>query len=207
MALQGRPSANTRRVGTLRVRPPLPKRKGEPAMKPEIRMLSLGLDAVEAAFWPKVRIGQPEQCWPWSGRPNQKGYGRFCFRGQVVLAHRVAYALTHGPTDLCTCHSCDNAICCNPAHLWSGTRGENNSDMWAKGRGVSNGHLPNSGQFTTSKMAGENHHAHKLSESGVRELRRLRAGGRLVSALARQFGISEGQVSKVALGRSWPHVR
>ena len=60
----------------------------------------------------------PNECWPFRSRKNHKGYGELQIAGgQVVFAHRVAYALEHGdvPDGLHVCHRCDNPACCNPA--------------------------------------------------------------------------------------------
>lgn len=32
------------------------------------------------------------------------------------------------------CHTCDNRICCNPAHLYVGTAASNTRDMMVRGR-------------------------------------------------------------------------
>ncbi len=55
----------------------------------------------------------------------------------MTTAHRVAYTLAFGPIQprMVVCHRCDNGLCCNPAHLFLGTAGDNSRDMMAKGRG------------------------------------------------------------------------
>jgi hypothetical protein len=70
-------------------------------------------------------------CWEWTGY-LKKGYG---WTG-AGLAHRKAYALAFGaiPAGMLVCHRCDNPRCCNPAHLWLGTNGDNIRDMARKGR-------------------------------------------------------------------------
>jgi HNH endonuclease len=86
-------------------------------------------------FWSK--INKTEGCWLWTGVTAQ-GYGRAHLRGmKSALTHRIAWELTTGapvPEGLCVCHHCDNPPCCNPSHLFLGTRGENNSDSAKKGR-------------------------------------------------------------------------
>jgi ribosome-binding protein aMBF1 (putative translation factor) len=100
-------------------------------------------DAQEALFWSKVdRTDDPNACWEWTEGRNSCGYGylpgdiaRRDNKG-VVLAHRYAWELTHGPIpqDRFICHHCDNPACVNPAHLFCGTRSDNMRDMVAKGR-------------------------------------------------------------------------
>lgn len=69
-------------------------------------------------FWAKVECGQPDECWPWTGTPDN-GYGRFWAGGKSLLAHRVAWILKHGdvPPGKQLDHLCRNRACCNPAHL------------------------------------------------------------------------------------------
>jgi len=64
------------------------------------------------------------------GARNVNGYGVHCH----VLAHRMAWILTIGPTSVFVLHHCDNPPCCNPAHLFTGTQTDNVRDMDAKGR-------------------------------------------------------------------------
>lgn len=77
-------------------------------------------------------------CWLWLGVRNDRGYGSLQFRRRVEGAHRVAWMLFQGeiPPDLHVCHHCDCPACCNPAHLFLGTRRDNMRDMLRKERGV-----------------------------------------------------------------------
>jgi hypothetical protein len=76
-------------------------------------------------------------CWEWNRALNVKGYGHMRMDHKNILAHRLAYELYKGEitNSLCVCHSCDNPKCVNPAHLWLGTKKDNNKDMLQKGRG------------------------------------------------------------------------
>lgn len=87
------------------------------------------------SFWRSVRRGRG--CWPWTRGVNSAGYGKLKFRCRWHYAHRVSYAIHHGPipSGLCVMHKCDNPICVNPKHLKAGTIADNNRDMYAKGRG------------------------------------------------------------------------
>lgn len=75
-------------------------------------------------------------CWEYSGDRLPTGYGRLMQDGRILLAHRVAWALTHGEIadGLYVCHKCDNPPCMNPAHLFLGDVRENNRDRTLKGR-------------------------------------------------------------------------
>jgi hypothetical protein len=89
------------------------------------------------AFWSKVDVRGPGECWEWKGYRDKRGYGRFGINRRVVLAHRFALELSEGlPLEAgeCSCHHCDNPPCCNPAHLFRGTHAENMHDCKAKGR-------------------------------------------------------------------------
>src|SRR3990167_3267583 len=97
---------------------------------------------IVARFLSKVKHGQPDQCWPWTAGTISYGYGQFnagrdaSGRQDTRYAHRVAFQIATGidPCDAVVMHSCDNAVCCNPAHLTLGTQAENVHDASRKGK-------------------------------------------------------------------------
>lgn len=93
-------------------------------------------------FWPKVDVRGPDECWPWTARKTQQGYGDFWVSKakQHYRAHRFAYELLvgeipkHLPDLDHTCHNgedcdlnelCPHRACCNPNHLEPVTHREN----------------------------------------------------------------------------------
>ena len=62
-------------------------------------------------------------------------------RVKGLKLHRIAWEAHNAapiPSGMCVCHTCDNRRCFNPAHLFLGTKGENNTDRHKKGRTVLN---------------------------------------------------------------------
>ena len=152
------------------------------------------------SFWLKVNKDGPihpvcGQCWAWTGHVKEEGYGRFRINKVLVFAHRFSWEIHRGeiPDDLCICHHCDNPGCVNPAHLFLGTRIDNNEDARKKGR----------------RVRGEKHPKAILTEAIVKEIRQRykkrdkKNGGH---ALAKEFGIRQKYIYAIALGHYWKHV-
>lgn len=86
----------------------------------------------------------PDECWGWTGSTDQSGYGMLAITPlpksgrKMIRAHRVAWEVFRGPIPegACVLHRCDNPICTNPAHLFLGTRQDNNRDRDHKRRGA-----------------------------------------------------------------------
>ena len=80
-------------------------------------------------------------CLVWLGPVGGRGYGTINIGTRQVGTHRLAWELAYGPipAGIDVCHHCDNPPCCDPAHLFLGTRKQNMADMVAKGRQGRNG--------------------------------------------------------------------
>lgn len=150
-------------------------------------------------FWSKVDIRGPDECWLWTASrcsltdgPPYGAASRGDGSGRMELAHRRAYSLAVGsvPSPLHVCHDCDTTLCCNPRHLFAGTRQGNMDDMVAKGRSPS----------------GERNHAAKLTPERVRLIREALAAGRPQSAIGLEFGVTHSVVSNIKTGVLWRHV-
>lgn len=119
----------------------LRKRSNLPALKSRPMCSWACRDAARGTpvdmFMDKVSPEPNSGCWLWTGSATRRGYGHFWVNGKCEKAHRASYRMFVGPIpdghDVM--HKCDTPSCVNPDHLRPGTRLENMSDMWAKGRG------------------------------------------------------------------------
>ena len=144
-----------------------------------------------------ARSADLNACWPWTGAITaQHGYGNLRWQGRYVSAHRVAWMVQNGaiPAGMCVLHKCDNRPCCNPRHLFLGTKLDNNRDKTNKGR----------------QSRGEKAHHAKLKEQDARMIRALykkfsprKSNSKELSA---RFGVSRGTVNQIARGDRWTHL-
>ena len=92
-------------------------------------------DRERARAYLAARYTAVGDCWVWNGHKLHAGHGQAKWRGYPRKAHRLSYMAHIGPVGgMCVCHRCDNPPCINPAHLFLGTKGDNNRDAGAKGR-------------------------------------------------------------------------
>jgi len=113
-------------------------------------------DKDASRFWTKVDRREPHECWLWTAGVDHRGYGRFYHAGRTRPATHMALLIKGEARQdgKDACHSCDNPRCCNPAHLWWGSRSENMKDAAAKGRHVASRktHCANGHPFAGSNL-------------------------------------------------------
>ena len=139
-------------------------------------------------------------CREWCRSTNGLGYGRLWDGLGVRYVHRLAWEVFRGPVPegVDVLHRCDNPGCIEVRHLWLGTHAENMADRDAKGR---NGGWKNRGRSHVG-VRGSEHPLSKLTEGQAVEIRRRVERDR-PTALAREFGVSEGLVRSIRDGRAW----
>lgn len=152
--------------------------------------------SVEERFWSKVdQSGGPNTCWPWQPSQQNQAHGQFFVSKErgTVPAHTFALEIATGvrcPPGKEGCHHCDNPPCCNPSHLYYGTRQQNVDDMWARGRG----------------RRGSRHRGALLTEAEVLAIRERFALGETTPALAGTFKVSRGCITDIVNGTNWKSV-
>lgn len=153
-------------------------------------------------FWKLVSVRGSDECWPWIGYCEPKGYGKFMpTRLVCTRTHRFAYALKNGVTGMNgfeVMHTCDNRPCCNPKHLKLGTQLDNIRDAVSKGR--------------MRPVHGSKHRSAKLTESDVEQLiikfRGVTEKERSleIKKTSTRFGVRTESINAALRGSTWRRV-
>jgi hypothetical protein len=137
-----------------------------------------------------VHLDPVSGCWNWTGAVDKKtGYGVMRFMGRRQSMHRIAAYLWMGlkPRDRReVCHRCDNRACCNPKHLFLGSRLDNVRDAVSKRR----------------HAYGERNGLSKLSNSQVSDIKELRDSGLTLGQIGKKFGVGASNVCLILSGKS-----
>ncbi len=138
----------------------------------------------------------PDGCWYWTGTKSSRGYGA-CFingDGSRKSAHRCSYEFYKGqiPKGFVVCHHCDNRICVNPDHLFTGTQKDNVRDMIKKGR--QREHKP------------EDMYSKILSAEDVLLIVDMSNNGFGRRELGKLLGIAHQTISSIMCGHTWDSV-
>lgn len=156
---------------------------------------------LEGGFWSKVdRSGGGDACWPWLAFKEKNGYGKFKWKGKKTPAHRVAFEIANkrAPTSgMDICHRCNFRSCCNPKHLYEGTRSQNMLDAVAAGT------LVQAGFSKIWSFPGETHPRAKLTDALALEICRRALAGESTRALSREYGIGHSTIIDLKQGRRY----
>lgn len=162
------------------------------------------LKFINQRFWDTIDRRGPDKCWPWMGRLNPGGYGIFSKWRKGKFAHRYVYELTFGRVSqgMCVCHRCDNRRCCNPKHLFEGTRTENQLDCVRKDRHAKGERQGTSKLTRDAIISIRSKYAKVARPSG----RTKRGSGKGIVALAKEFGVSKSLIHYIVTKAAWKHV-
>ena len=143
----------------------------------------------------EAKIAKGDGCWEWTASLAGKGYGQMKLPKQrkQEYSHRLAYMIYKGeiPKGIDVCHQCDNPKCCNPDHLFLGTRKENLQDMKQKNR----------------HLNGEKNAGAKLTEEDVVKIKACLAAGMSQTQIAKAFNVQQMAISRIKTGDRWAHVK
>jgi len=148
-----------------------------------------------------VNIDFVTGCWNWDGRPRENGYCRTTFSRKQWYVHRMSYTVFVGdiPEGFDVCHRCDNRRCCNPSHLFVGTRKDNMADAVAKGRQAS-------GEKLSLLTRGDKSHLAKLTTAEVVEIRSMKLNGLKTKELSERFNISRDNIRRIIRRDTWRYI-
>lgn len=162
-------------------------------------------------LWSRVKKGEPEECWLWTGSTNQSGYGQMKINGKNRLPHRITYCLATGDAyegDYVVRHDCDNPACVNPRHLRPGTHQQNTLDMFGRCR-----HPIQYDPEYRARMAaagycrGEKSPRASLRDAQIEDILRMRIAGRSIKSIAEELGVRSQVIQQVVAGKTWAHVK
>lgn len=137
-------------------------------------------------FWNNVDQ-ESGDCWNWKLSTDKDGYGKVNIKHKAYISHRLAYEFSNleSPGDMQVLHSCDNPLCCNPSHLFLGTRQDNMRDMLKKGR--------------NNKI----YYPRKLNKETADKIRSDYEGGKSKRALAKIYGVCCQTIRSVVKREYW----
>ncbi len=132
-----------------------------------------------------IEIDNETECWNYKGAVRENGYCRTTFKMKPWYIHRLSYLAFKGdiPEGIDVCHSCDNRRCCNPEHLFLGTRKENMEDALKKGRIAKGSMLPQA----------------KLTEQDIIDIIKRSKGAELYKDIANCYNVCVQTIGKIAI--------
>jgi hypothetical protein len=131
-------------------------------------------------------------CHIWQGCKTYSGYGKKLLGKKRTVAHRVAWEQANGPIppEMFCLHKCDVKLCCNPEHLYIGTRLDNARDAVLRKR--------------MSPLKADKHPLAKLTWAKVRAIRQLHSQGWSQRKLAKRYCVHRSNIYLIVHGYGWP---
>ena len=159
-------------------------------------------------------------CWEWKAGRTIGGYGKFRLGKHTMAASRASYLINRGdiPKGMHVCHKCDNRLCVNPNHLFTGTAQDNTKDMIRKGR---QGVLSDEGRkrvseatkrmnetrVYTSQNVGTDNGRNVYAPETILQIRADHATGKFSQReIARRYGMDFRYISNIVHRKVWQHL-
>ncbi len=138
-------------------------------------------------FWAKVKVQEPDECWPWKGGDlSYPAYGNMQIEGKLrrsdTIAAYLAGVLPSIDSKVLLHHACGSYLCCNPFHIRPAGAG------WLR----------------PTTLRGETKPSAKLTAEQVQDIReRYLLGEGTQYELSKIFGVSQCQIHKIIKNKAW----
>lgn len=138
-----------------------------------------------------IREGECIRCT--NHKLDSNGYPRMTRGGRkknkTIARHILLRRLGNIPPSIVSRHTCDNKWCIRPDHIISGTHAENMADF--KERGIK-----------WDQRGKKNPYAKFTSD----QIYQIRKAAGFVRNIAKEFGVSKSQVSRIKRRETWAHL-
>lgn len=158
------------------------------------RLNSRNLDEITTHIKNSVIIDKVTDCWNWNGYKTGGRYAGLHALSETK-AHRISYRIFTGEIKKgnVICHTCDNPICVNPAHLFQATQKDNIADMDTKKR--------------RNSPKGSRNANSKIFENQVMIIRKRFFNGESYKVLMSEYGYkSHSSFYNMIHNKTWKHV-
>lgn len=151
-------------------------------------------------------------CWPWPRKTDSKGRGRIWVNGKIMLGHRAVWDAVRGPIapGKMLCHTCDNAGCVNPNHMYEGTHADNMRDMKERKRYFA-ARQPERAAALCRAMRATSHHSrgegNPKAKLTAEQVLAIRADPRKTKVLAEIYGVNRTAIQSIRAGRTWKSLK
>jgi hypothetical protein len=148
-------------------------------------------DSIARTFDSHWKLDEATGCHIWLRAYRRDGYGYLLdpSKKRCIGAHVFSFERTHEPAaGRHICHRCDNRACVNPDHLFAGSNTDNRQDSVQKRR----------------HAFGERHGLAKITAECAERIKDIwRVGSNSQTEIAKYFGISQTQVSRIVRDQRW----